>query len=62
MDKVIDELLIDRMESNEEITFCVLMDSDFCSTAVTSLARDIFDRIRVEGSECSCLASGVPLF
>ena len=51
MDKVIDELFIDRMEGNEDIFSRVMTDPAFRSAAHAHLAKEIFDRIRRDKSE-----------
>ena len=49
MNKVIDELFIDRMEGNEDIFSRVMTDPVFRSAAHAHLAKEIFDRIHGEG-------------
>ncbi|MEO6924216.1 MAG: hypothetical protein ABI142_10355, partial [Bryocella sp.] len=46
LEKVLDELFIDRMEGNEEIFSRVMTDKTFRSAAQEHLAREIFDRVR----------------
>ena len=46
LDRVLDELFIDRMEGNEEIFSRVMTDSDFRSIAHEDLAQRIFSRVR----------------
>jgi type I restriction enzyme R subunit len=46
LDRMLDELFIDRMEGNEEIFSRVMTDKDFRSTAHEHLAREIFRRVR----------------
>lgn len=47
--KVLDDLLIQRMEGNDEIFARVMSDKEFRSTAQDHLAREVFERIRGEG-------------
>ncbi len=51
MDKVIDELFIDRMEGNEDIFSRVMTDPAFRSAAQAHLAQEIFRRVRLEGTD-----------
>ena len=46
LDRVLDELFIDRMEGNEEVFSRVMTDSDFRSIAHEDLAQRIFSRVR----------------
>jgi type I restriction enzyme R subunit len=46
LERVLDELFIDRMEGNEEIFSRVMTDKDFRSAAHEHLALEIFQRIR----------------
>ncbi len=46
MERVIDELFIDRMEGNEDIFARVMTDKAFRSAAHTHLAQEIFQRVR----------------
>ena len=48
LDRVLDELFIERMEGNEEIFSRVMTDVDFRSVAHEHLAREIFRRVREE--------------
>lgn len=45
-DRKIDELFIDRMESNEEIFDRIMRDRDFRSAAHEYLAKEIFEKVR----------------
>jgi type I restriction enzyme R subunit len=46
LERMLDELFIDRMEGNEEIFSRVMTDKEFRSTAQDHLAREIFRRVR----------------
>ena len=46
LDRILDELFIDRMEGNEEIFARVMTDKDFRATAHDHLAQEIFRRAR----------------
>jgi type I restriction enzyme, R subunit len=46
LDRILDELFIDRMEGNEEIFARVMTDKDFRATAHDHLAQEIFRRVR----------------
>ncbi|MHB1168746.1 MAG: type I restriction endonuclease subunit R [Longimicrobiales bacterium] len=46
MERVIDELFIDRMEGNEDIFARVMTDKAFRTAAHTHLAQEIFQRVR----------------
>ena len=46
LERMLDELFIDRMEGNEEIFSRVMTDKDFRSAAHDHLAREIFRRVR----------------
>jgi type I restriction enzyme R subunit len=46
LERMLDELFIDRMEGNEEIFSRVMTDKDFRSAAHEHLAREIFQRVR----------------
>jgi type I restriction enzyme, R subunit len=46
LDRILDELFIDRMEGNEEIFSRVMTDNEFRSVAHEHLAREIFRRVR----------------
>jgi len=46
LDRMLDELFIDRMEGNEEIFSRVMTDKEFRSAAHEHLAREIFWRVR----------------
>lgn len=46
LERMLDELFIDRMEGNEEIFSRVMTDKDFRSAAHEHLALEIFQRIR----------------
>ena len=46
LERMLDELFIDRMEGNEEIFSRVMTDKQFRSVAHEHLAREIFRRIR----------------
>jgi len=46
LDRMLDELFIDRMEGNEEIFSRVMTDKEFRSAAHEHLAREIFRRVR----------------
>jgi type I restriction enzyme R subunit len=46
LDRMLDELFIDRMEGNEEIFSRVMTDREFRSAAHEHLAREIFRRVR----------------
>ncbi|MYF40194.1 MAG: type I restriction endonuclease subunit R, partial [Rhodothermaceae bacterium] len=48
LDRVLDELFIERMEGNEEIFSRVMTDAEFRSAAHGHLAREIFRRVREE--------------
>jgi type I restriction enzyme R subunit len=50
LDRVLDELFIDRMEGNEEIFSRVMTDKAFRATAHAHLAQQIFNRSREEGA------------
>ena len=43
---MIDDLLIQRMEGNDEIVNRVMSDKDFCAVAQRHLAREVYDRVR----------------
>lgn len=49
LERVLDELFIDRMENNEEIFSRVMTDKEFRSAAHEHLAEEIFERVRKEG-------------
>jgi type I restriction enzyme R subunit len=49
LDRMLDELLIARMEGNEEIFSRVMTDTEFRSAAHEHRAREIFRRVRGEG-------------
>jgi type I restriction enzyme R subunit len=49
LEKVLDELFIDRMEGNEDIFSRVMTDKAFRNAAQEHLAREIFDRVRKDG-------------
>jgi type I restriction enzyme R subunit len=46
LERMLDELFIDRMENNEEIFSRVMTDKDFRSAAHEHLAEEIFNRVR----------------
>jgi type I restriction enzyme, R subunit len=46
LDRVLDELFIDRMEGNEEIFSRVMTDNAFRTAAHQHLAAEIFNRVR----------------
>jgi type I restriction enzyme R subunit len=46
LERMLDELFIDRMEGNEEIFSRVMTDKDFRSAAHEHLALEIFRRVR----------------
>ena len=46
LDRMLDELFIDRMEGNEDIFSRVMTDKEFRSAAHEHLAREIFRRVR----------------
>ena len=48
LDRILNDLFIDRMEGNEEIFSRVMTDSEFRSLAHEHLAREIFERVREE--------------
>src|SRR5690606_12305419 len=48
LDRVIDELFIERMEGNEDIFARVMTDSAFRAAAQSHLAEEIFQRVREE--------------
>ena len=50
LDRVLDELFIERMEGNEEIFSRVMTDLEFRSLAHEHLAREIFDRVREDST------------
>jgi type I restriction enzyme R subunit len=50
LERVIDELFIERMEGNEEIFTRVMSDKSFRSAAQEHLAKEIFARVRGAGS------------
>ena len=50
LDRVLDDLFIERMEGNEEIFSRVMTDTEFRSAAHGHLAREIFRRIREQTS------------
>lgn len=50
LDRILDQLFIDRMENNEEIFSRVMTDQDFRTAAHGHLAEEIYKRVR-EGSE-----------
>lgn len=49
LERMLDELFIDRMEGNEEIFSRVMTDKEFRSAAHEHLAREIFQRVRETG-------------
>jgi type I restriction enzyme R subunit len=51
LDRILDELFIDRMEGNEEIFSRVMTDKEFRAAAHSHLAREIFGRVRAPKSE-----------
>jgi type I restriction enzyme R subunit len=51
LDRVMDELFIDRMEGNEEIFSRVMTDKEFRAAAHDHLAREIFTRVRGEADD-----------
>ena len=50
LDRVLDELFIDRMEGNEAIFSRIMTDKEFRSTAHEYLALEIFRRVRGHAS------------
>ena len=50
LERMLDELFIDRMENNEEIFSRVMTDKEFRSAAHEHLAEEIFKRVREETS------------
>jgi len=46
LERILDELFIDRMEGNEEIFSRVMTDKEFRAAAHEHLAREIFERVR----------------
>lgn len=50
LERILDELFIDRMEGNEEIFSRVMTDKEFRSVAHEHLAREIFSRAREKNS------------
>ncbi len=46
LDRILDELFINRMEGNEEIFSRVMTDKQFRSAAQQHLAEEIFNRVR----------------
>ena len=50
LERMLDELFIDRMEGNEEIFSRVMTDKDFRSAAHEHLAREIFNRVNRKNS------------
>ena len=50
LERMLDELFIDRMENNEEIFSRVMTDKEFRSAAHEHLAEEIFKRVREEKS------------
>jgi type I restriction enzyme R subunit len=53
LERMLDELFIDRMEGNEEIFSRVMTDKDFRAVAHEHLAREIFKRAREKNSKGS---------
>ena len=51
LDRILDDLFIERMEGNDEIFSRVMTDTEFRSAAHEHLAREIFRRIREEQGE-----------
>ncbi|HXW70841.1 MAG TPA: DEAD/DEAH box helicase family protein [Methylocella sp.] len=51
LERMLDELFIDRMEGNEEIFSRVMTDKEFRTVAHEHLAREIFKRAREKGSD-----------
>jgi type I restriction enzyme R subunit len=51
IERVIDELFIDRMEGNEDIFARVMTDREFRGAAQTHLAHEIFHRVRRESTQ-----------
>ncbi len=49
LERMLDELFIDRMEGNEEIFSRVMTDKEFRSAAHEHLAKEIFRRVREKG-------------
>ena len=58
LDRILDELFIERMEGNEEIFSRVMTDSEFRSLAHEHLAREIFERVREERTTDGLSAHG----
>ncbi|WP_423294812.1 hypothetical protein [Neotabrizicola sp. VNH66] len=50
LERMLDELFIDRMEGNDEIFSRVMTDKDFRSAAHEHLAREIFNRVNRKNS------------
>ncbi len=50
LERILDELFIDRMEGNDEIFSRVMTDKEFRSAAHEHLAREIFDRVNRKNS------------
>ena len=48
LERMLDELFIDRMENNEDIFSRVMTDKEFRSAAHEHLAEEIFKRVREE--------------
>ena len=46
LERMLDELFIDRMEGNEEIFSRVMTDKEFRSAAHEHLARELYERLR----------------
>lgn len=53
LDRVLDNLIIDRMESNEEVSAKVTSDDDFRSAVHKSLSEELYNRIRKSASHSS---------
>ncbi|HEY6972096.1 MAG TPA: hypothetical protein VJA94_22990, partial [Candidatus Angelobacter sp.] len=55
--KLIDDLMVERMEQNDEIVTRYMADREFQGAAFPILAREIFDAIRASKTESAQSAS-----
>ena len=60
LERVLDELFIERMDGNEEIFSRVMTDRQFRSAASEHLAFEIFERLRLPGLEKEEQGQGLP--
>ena len=51
MERVLDELFIERMEGNEEIFARVMTDRQFRTAASQHLAAEVFERVRADSPQ-----------